>query len=173
LAEPVSSSRVDWTQLAIGILAAAAGCYFVLAGLNLAPAPGHAKGPGWVVALCGLAFAYAGVAVGARGLLGLDQSQRELPAGTPVWIKALYWYGAVATCAALASVGTWVAIGDGARHFILAGPVAGPVGDGVGRFVFGIGATLTWIITIALACASYRKVFGKALTHEPDAGATR
>jgi len=161
LAEPVSSSRPDWTQLAIGAATGASGFYFVLVGLHVLSPPSRTDAPGWVVVLCGLVFAYAGLAVIARGVLGLDEAQRDLPETAPTWIKAVYWFGGVAVCAALAGIGSWVAFGPGERHFSMSGPVAGAAGEGVGRAVFGIAAVLTWLIAAALARAGYRKLFGK------------
>jgi len=40
-------------------------------------------------------------------------------------------------------------------------PIAGPVGEKIGRTVFGIGAIITWLIVAAMAHARAKKIFGK------------
>ncbi len=156
-----AAKSCDWTLLAIGAVVGGGGLYFVLVGMNVLPPPSHTYAPGWIVVCCGLAFLAAGISVLVRGWLGLDDKVQELPEGTPVAIKSVYSLSGLIVVTALAGVGTWVAFGSGERHFSAAGLISGPVGEGIGRTVFGIGAILTWLIVVLMARASAKKIFGK------------
>jgi hypothetical protein len=63
----------------------------------------------------------------------------------------------------LAAMASWVAFGPGSRTFSAVGPffATRDAGETLGRIVFGIGATLTWIVLIALAIHGGRKLFGR------------
>jgi hypothetical protein len=161
MAEGDTPVRADRRLLAIGIVVAAGGFYFMLVGVSLAPPPGHSDAPGWVALCCGLAFFSAGAAVLVRGFLGLSDKVQELPADTPMVFKTIYWLSGVVAAASLAGIGTWVAFGPGARHFAVSGLIGGPIGDGLGRTMFGIGAILSWLIVVLLAHASAKKIFGR------------
>jgi hypothetical protein len=80
---------------------------------------------------------------------------------TPVWIATVYWLAGVLAAAGLAGIGTWVAFGAGARHLTMSGPIGGPLGEGIGRTLFGIGAIITWLLVIALARTGAKKIFGR------------
>jgi hypothetical protein len=162
MADPnvVVKSR-GWTLLAIGTAVGGGGLYFVLVGIGLLPAPSRTYAPGSVIVCCGLVFFATGISVLVRGWLGLDDKVQELPEESPAAIKIVYSLSGLTAVAALAGVGTWVAFGTGERHFSVSGPISGPVGDGIGRIVFGIGAILTWLIVVVMARASARKIFGK------------
>lgn len=155
------SSSPDRGVIAIGAVVAAGGFYFMLVGLAIVPPPSHSEAPGWVAFCCGLAFFAAGLSVLMRGALGLSDTVREIPADAPWALKTIYWLCGVIAAASLAGVGTWVAFGPGTRHFTLSGAIGGPVGEGIGRTMFGIGAILAWLIVAALAHASAKKIFGK------------
>ncbi len=161
MAEPDSPTRPDRGLLAIGTVVAGGGFYFMLVGLALLPPPSHSDAPLWVAFFCGLAFFAAGAAVLVRGALGLSDKVREIPADAPLALKTIYWLSGVIAAASLAGVGTWVAFGAGPRHFSMSGLLSGSVSDGIGRTVFGIGAILSWLIVVALARASAKKIFGK------------
>ena len=161
MAEPEPSPRPDRGTLAIGTLVAAGGFYFMLVGLTLVPPPSRSDAPSWVAFCCGLAFFAAGAAVLVRGALGLSDKVQEIPADAPMTLKAIYWLSGVIAAASLAGIGSWVAFGPGPRHFSMAGPVSGPIGDGIGRTMFGIGAVLAWLIVALLARASAKKIFGR------------
>jgi hypothetical protein len=62
---------------------------------------------------------------------------------------------------ALAAIGTWVAFGDGTRHFSMMGFIFGHVGEGIGRTAFGIGAIISWLIVATMARVAAKKIFGK------------
>ncbi len=156
-----SRASVDVKLIAIGALVAGGGGYLLLAGLGLLPPPGRVNGPLWLCAGAGLAFLLGGICVALRGYLGMDDSERELPADTPLWAKLTFWGSGVVITCALASIGTWIAFGEGARGFTASGAINGPVSDAFGRAVFGTGAIMTWIVAILFARAGYRKVFGK------------
>jgi hypothetical protein len=161
MAEETTHPGPNKNLLAIGAVVAGGGLYFVLVGLSALPPPSRTNAPGWVVMCCGLAFAAAGFAVLVRGWLGVPDSEGDLPQDAPVALKAIYSFSGVGAAAALALVGSWVAFGPGERHFSMSGPIVGPVGDALGRAIFGIGAVLTWIAVALFARAAARKVFGK------------
>jgi hypothetical protein len=152
-----SHREINKGLLAIGALVAGGGLYLMLVGVDLLPPPSHTEAPNWVVLCCGLVFMPAGLAVLVRGWLGVEDSERDLPEDAPVALKAIYSFAGVGAAAALAMVGSWVAFGPGERHFSM----TGPIGDGLGRTVFGLGAVLTWIAVALFARAAARKVFGK------------
>ena len=157
----------DWTLAALGVLTTAIGVYFALVGIDAAPPPGRVNGPVWLTFLVALVFFAGGVAVIVRGMTGGDNRSSELPFDTPRWVGVIYWLTTVMVATGLAGIGTWVAFGPGERQFSMSGPVAGPVGDTVGRIAFGIGAVITWLIVLVLVCQGARKFFGK----KPDAPA--
>ena len=151
----------DWTLVAIGALTAAAGFYFGLVGLGAVPAPSKINGPLWIALCVALVFLAAGIALIVRGALGIDDQSSELPAGAPVWVAMVYWLAGVLAAAGLAGIGTWVAFGGGTRQFSISGFISGPVGEGIGRAIFGIGAIITWLLVAAMAHRGAKKIFGK------------
>ncbi len=154
-------STGDRTTLAIGGVTGAFGFYLCLVGFGLVPQPSRINGPLWLAVFAGLAFLCAGVSVIVRGLLCLDDNTSELPRNTPLWMQVVYWLSAVGAAASLASIGTWIALGGGDRQISVSGPFTGPVGESVGRTVFGIGAIITWLMVAALARAGAKKIFAK------------
>ena len=64
---------------------------------------------------------------------------------------------------ALAIIGTWVAVGSGPHAFGIAGPFNAmtTTGELIGRTVFALGATITWILVIALSVNTVRKLFDR------------
>ena len=64
---------------------------------------------------------------------------------------------------ALATIGTWVAIGSGPRAFSLSAPLVEmqTTGEMIGRTVFGLGAVIVWIYVIALTVGTVRKLFDR------------
>jgi hypothetical protein len=160
MAEPTAPTA-DRSLIVIGILTAAAGLYFALVGIAAVPPPSRINGPIWLALVVGAVFFAAGISVIVRGLSGADDQSGDLPDSAPVWMKTVYWLDSVIAAAGLAAIGTWVAFGGGTRHFNMAGPIAGPVGEGIGRTIFGIGAIITWLIALAFARAGAKKIFGK------------
>ena len=155
--KPASNGEV----IAIGTIAAGAGLYFALVGLTLLPPPSRINGPIWLSLLAGIAFFSAGISVIVSGLTGAYDGSGEIPAGTPLWAKIVYWLNSVLAAASLAAIGTWVAFGSGTRHFSMSGFISGPVGEGIGRTAFGLGAILTWLIVLVFAREGAKKIFGK------------
>lgn len=151
----------DRTTLGVGAASAAFGFYLCLVGFGALPIPSRINGPLWLAACAGLAFLCAGLSVIVRGLLVMNNQATELPRNAPFWMQAVYWLSAVIAATAIASVGTWVAVGYGDRHISISGPMTGPVGEGVGRTVFGIGAIIAWLLVVALARTGLKKIFGK------------
>ena len=155
------ASSPNWGLITLGVLTAAAGIYFGLVGLEAAPLPSKIDGPLWLSLFVGLIFFAVGASVIVSGATGACDRSGELPAGTPLWAATIYWLSSVLAAAGLAVIGTWVAFGPGTRHFSMAGLIAGPVGDGIGRTVFGIGAIITWLIVAVFAFTGAKKIFGK------------
>ena len=71
---------------------------------------------------------------------------------------------------ALATIGTWIAIGSGPRAFNLSAPLVEmqTAGEMIGRTVFGLGAVIVWIYMIALTVGTVRKLFGLAGSIDPS-----
>jgi hypothetical protein len=155
----VPSSRVhDRQLLTIGAVCAAGGVYFILVGFGLAPPPSKINGPMWLSSCVGLVFLAGGAMVLVRGWLGVPDSQ-DLPDDAPRALIALQWIALVACCAGLATAGTWVAFGEGERHFVLPLPVWGSLAEYLGRAAFGLGALLAWLIAAMVARTGAKKVF--------------
>jgi hypothetical protein len=142
---------------AIGLLAVGIGVYFSLVGLGLLPVPSGTRNlhaPLWIVLGCGLAFGLGGVVVLLQRVVRADLASGELPAQAPRWLHYAQYLFGVAIFAIFAVIGSWVAFGPGARTF--SGTV--PAGPAVGRILFGIGAIICWLSTIAFAVAGFRKL---------------
>jgi hypothetical protein len=157
----MAARRHDWRLLIIGTILAGGGFYFVLVGLGLTPAPSKLHGPNWLALATGLVFFATGLSVLVRGWLAVPDNQPNLPADAPVAFVAIQWLAALTVIAGLASIGTWIAFGAGARHFSLSLPFVSPLAEGVGRAAFGIGAIITWLMAAGVAYAGLNKIFGK------------
>ena len=70
---------------------------------------------------------------------------------------------AIGAAGALATIGTFVAIGSGPRAFSLSAPFVEmqTAGEIIGRTVFGLGAVIVWIYVIALTVGTVRKLFDR------------
>ena len=152
--------------LGVGIAFAAAGLYFMLAALGVLPAPGGddaMHGPPVIVFCAGLAFLFAGLTCAVRARAGMSDVQSEVPDSAPRWIKASYRVLAIAVAGALATIGTWIAIGSGPRAFSVSAPLIEmrTTGEVIGRTVFGLGAVIVWIYVIALTVATVRKLLDR------------
>ena len=150
--------------IGLGAICAAMGGYFILVALGVVPSPGAAKAPMWIVFCCGLAFFLGGIGVMTPALVtGEVRNDGELPAGAPQWLRLMQYLLGLALFATFAAIGTWVAIGGGARSFSFSGFfMTSGGGETVGRIVFGIGAVITWLCTIGFAVAGWRKLVRKA-----------
>jgi hypothetical protein len=142
----------------VGIALAAAGIYFILVGVDVVPPPGAAAGPPFVIVLAGAAFLCAAVAAMVRARAGAAAGSADLPADAPRWTDPAYRAAAIGCAGALASIGTFVAIGSGPRLFEVSTPIVEmrTAGETVGRAVFALGAVIVWIYVIALSVATVR-----------------
>lgn len=153
----------------VGVIAAAAGVYFVLVSLGVLPIPGGPRnlhGPLWVVFCVGLAFLLAGAAVFLQGVTRTERG--ELPAGAPRWLRAIHLLMGLTIFICFGAIASWVAFAPGARSF--SGSFlffSGETNAIIGRTAFGIGAIVIWLSTIAFAVSSYRKLF-RAPPNSPD-----
>jgi hypothetical protein len=149
------------TTFLCGLLAAAMGLFLLLTGLGVVPMPPRsAPGAHWIAAVAGICFMLAGISIAVGAIHGVSETG-ELPKHTGWWMRLFYYVTGLIAAAALAGIGSWVAFGPGPRAFggtgmFLLSPEANTL---VGRIVFGFGALLTWLITIALAVNGARKLF--------------
>jgi hypothetical protein len=153
--------------LGIGIAFAAAGLYFMLVALGVLPTPGGddaMHGPPVIVFCAGLAILFAGLTCAIRARAGMSDNESEVPDSAPRWIKLSYRVLAIAVAGALATIGTWIAIGSGPRAFSISAPFIEmrTTGEIIGRTVFGLGAVIVWIYVIALTVGTVRKLFGRS-----------
>jgi hypothetical protein len=153
-----------WQMLGVGCAAGAAGVYLLLLGAGILPVPGgpgNLHGPLWLVSCVGIAFFLAGAALTLQAA-GRANDQGELPADAPSWMHLLQYLIGVAIFVAFALIGSWVAFGAGERAFSGSfGLVSGGVDAAVGRTVFGAGAIISWLASIALAVSGLRKLRGR------------
>ena len=148
------------TRFLCGLVAIGMGLFLLLFGLGvipIRPRPGDA--PLWIASAAGIAFMLAGVSIAVGAIHGVSATG-ELPKNTGWWMRLFYTAIGVLITGALASVGSWVAFGPGPRTFggtgmFLLSPEANNM---VGRIVFGFGAAITWLITIAIALRAARKL---------------
>lgn len=151
-------------MVVIGVLAGAAGFYFLLVGAGILPIPGgpaNVNGPLWLVFCAGLTFLLAGVAVILQAL-GRADDQGEFPADAPRWLRVAQYLIGVVIFASFGAIGSWIAFGSGERvfsgSFLFFSPAANAQ---IGRITFGIGAVIVWLCTIAFVVAGARKFFGR------------
>lgn len=163
--EPQSSPQAKPADvLGFGIAMGLAGLYFIGVALGMLPMPeGAASAPSFIVALAGLAFLFVGCGLTIRARTAANDRDGGLPATAPAWTQLCHRVSAIAIAGTLATIGTWLAIGSGPRHFELSGPLAGtaPAGNAIGRAVFALGAVIVWIYVIALAVGTVRKLFDR------------
>jgi hypothetical protein len=82
----------------------------------------------------------------------------ELAPDAPRWLRLMQSLFGVAIAVALASVGTWIAIGPGEREFTS----NVPIGSTGGRIVFGIGALFVWLFAIAMVRRAAAEFLGRS-----------
>ena len=152
--------------LGVGIAFAAAGLYFMLVAGGALPPPGGddtAHGPPVIVLCAGLAFLFAGLTCVVRARAGLNGGRSETAESAPRRTKAACRILAIATAGALATIGTWIAIGSGPRAFSLPAPFIemSTTGEAIGRAIFALGAIIVWIYAIALTVGTTRQLFDR------------
>ena len=142
----------------------AAGLYFMLGSGGLLPMP-EANGPTFVVFCAGAAFLFAGLTCMVRAKAGMQRPRRPTcRTDAALWLKLAYRVLGIGVAGALATIGTWIAIGSGPRAFTMSGPFGEmqTSGQTLGRTVFGLGAVIVWIYVIALTVGTVRKLFNRS-----------
>jgi hypothetical protein len=127
--------------------------------------PRSVHGPLWIAVVAGICFMLAGTSVAVGAIHGVSETG-EPPQDSGWWMRLFYYVLGLVIAGSLASIGSWVAFGPGPRAFsgtglFLLSPEAGAM---VGRAVFGFGAVLTWLCTIALAVSGARKLWSSKST---------
>ena len=136
------------------------GLFLLLFGLGVVPMrPRPGDGPLWIASAAGIAFMLAGLSIAVGAVHGVSETG-EPPKDSGWWMRLFYTVIGVVIAASLASIGSWVAFAPGPRTFsgtglFLLSPEASAM---AGRIVFGFGAVLTWLVTIAIAVSGARKL---------------
>lgn len=148
--------------IGVGAAFSAAGLYFMLGAAGYVPMP-EANSPAFIVFCAGLAFLFAGLTCMVRARAGMLNMASDVPASAPRWTQVSYRMLAIGVAGAMATIGTWIAIGSGPRAFSLSAPLVEmhTTGEIIGRTVFGLGAVITWIYVIALTVGTVRKMFDR------------
>jgi hypothetical protein len=148
--------------IGVGVAFSAAGLYFMLGAAGYLPLP-ETSSPSAIVFCAGLAFAFAGATCMIRARAGMLNMESDSPAGAPRWTKLSYRILAIGTAGALATIGSFIAIGSGPRAFSLSAPFVEmqTASEMVGCAVFGLGAVIVWIYVIALTVGTVRKLFDR------------
>ena len=143
----------------LGLAFAIAGLYFMLGTGGVLPLP-EAGGPAFVIFCAGAAFLFAGLTCMVRAKAGMDDRQTDVPDDAALWLKLAYRVLGIGAMGALATIGTWIAIGSGPRSFAISGSFGEmqTSGQTLGRVVFGLGAVIVWIYVIALTVGTVRKL---------------
>jgi hypothetical protein len=153
------------TTVVCGLFAAAMGLFLLLTGLGVIPMPPRSgDGPHWIAAAAGMCFLLAGISIAVGAIHGVSETG-ELPHDTGWWMRLFYYAIGLVIAGSLASIGSWIAFGTGPRAFGGTGMfmLSREANDMVGRIVFGLGAVLTWLFTIAIAVRGARELFYKKL----------
>jgi hypothetical protein len=154
------------TVLLCGLAAVGMGLFLMLTGLGVVPMPPRAApGAHWIAVAAGMCFMLAGLSVAVGAIQGVSETG-DLPKNSGWWMQLFYYGSGVIMAAALAAIGSWVAFGPGPRAFSGTGMflLSRDANEIVGRIVFGSGAVLTWLFTIAIAVKGSRKLFARAPT---------
>lgn len=162
---PVQASRQvsPHEVVGVGIAFSAAGLYFMLGAADYLPMP-ESNSPAFIAFFAGLAFLFAGLTCMVRARAGMTGSQSDIPDSTPRWTQVSYRVLAIGASGALATIGTWIAIGSGPRAFSLSAPFVQmqTTGETIGRTVFALGAVIAWIYVIALTVSTVRKLLSRS-----------
>lgn len=146
----------------VGTAFSAAGLYFMLGAAGYLPMP-ETSSPAAIVFCAGLAFLFAGLTCMVRARAGMLNMESDVPETAPLWTKLSYRALAIGTAGALATIGSFIAIGSGPRGFNFSAPFVEmqTTGELIGRTVFGLGAVIVWIYVIALTVGTVRKLFDR------------
>src|SRR5436190_4542176 len=138
--------------IGVGVAFSVAGFYLMLGAAGYVPMPegNSPNSPAFIGFCAGAAFLFAGLTCMVRARAGMLNMETEMPDSAPRWTKVSYRVLAIGGAGALATIGTYVAIGSGPRAFGLSAPFVATAGEVLGRTVFGLGAVIVWIIVIAL-----------------------
>lgn len=144
----------------------ALGTYILLAGLDFVPVPGGRatlKAPGWIVALCGLAFILSGLLLLSRGMAPDGKFSGPLPENTPFWLRFAQYAAVLALFGSFGAISTFIAFGPGTRDFNMSVPwfVPEQISEQIGRIAFGASAAIAWFCTATIAVQGGRKLFGQ------------
>lgn len=150
------------------------GSAFLLAGLAIVcvalgwievdPASVHA--PPWVIGVCGGMFAAAGIATLYYAIVNALGGGRSRGRAGPEDFPVVAWLLGLVIMGGMAVVASWIAFGPGERAFTGSAGVGGVTvggrgGETFGRWVFGFGAALTWLITIWSMMHGLRRLAGR------------
>ena len=155
--DPETRSSARWT-IACGLVAALIGLFYVLQGAGFVEVTVRPKetSPGWLAIVIGLIFMSGGGAVIIQTVFkGGNPSDAGLPATAPLGFRLIQNTLVFMIVAGLGIVSSWVAFGPGPRQFTGSGAVFGETG---GRIAFGIGASIIWIVLLAIGIGLARQV---------------
>jgi hypothetical protein len=146
--------------IGMGVAFCAAGIYFMLGAAGYLPIP-ETNSPSFIIACAGAAFLFAGLTCMVRARAGMTAEQADMPDSAPRTLQLSYRMLAIGVAGALATIGTWIAIGSGPRAFGLSVPFADmhTAGETIGRTIFALGAVIVWIYLIGLTVGIVRKFF--------------
>jgi hypothetical protein len=153
---------LDRSNIFFGLLAAALGAFIMLSALGILVPSRATEGERWIGGIAGLVFVLGGIAVVLQTWAANGPSpEGDLPSGTPLWLRAVYYIIVLTVVASLATIATWVAFGPGERQFT--GNLVMPqwLNETAGRALFGFGAILCWLILFAMAAASFNRLRGR------------
>src|SRR6185312_137406 len=149
-------------MLFIGSVAGVAGAYFILVGATLLPIPGgpsNLHAPLWILLCVGFAFFLAALALFVQAL-GHADATGELPPGAPRWMRVGQLLVGIAIFVCFGAIASWIAFAPGEREF--SGTFlffSHETNAMIGRSVFGFGAVIVWLSTIAFTVYGLRKIF--------------
>jgi hypothetical protein len=160
--EARSTSTLELTSIAIGMLAA--GVYFLLVAAGVFPLPGGPRNlhaPLWMVGCIGVILCFAGAAF-ALQMFGRADRTGGLAPDAPQWMRTLQYLLMLAIFICFGLIGSWIAFGPGIRRFSGSLPfIDGQAGSLAGRLMFGLGAVLIWLCVGGMVVAGARKLFGR------------
>jgi hypothetical protein len=162
-----SSSQLTPRGAAIfGLVFIASSAVPILGGFGVIPIHPTAGTPMWVGVICGVAFFLAGMVLLSDAVAGGTGPDGQLLDTAPRWVRPFQQMVGLSIALILAVVASWIAFGSGERHFssTIALPfvtVHPATGDKVGRWAFGFGAVLMWIVIATVVAGAARKALAR------------